>query len=486
MQQNKVGERKLFRLFGLSSLLYLLLTTSLLGGSFEEFKTTQNSAFKNYRDKNDVAFTNYLKAQWEEYTAKESLPLYEKQKPKSITPTQAEPIKDIGPCVNIKVPEIQKRITPPLVSEEKQDKDIYLNYFGQRVGFNIDTRIYDIRFYPQNQSGIANFFDRMASSDYEETIRDIKDVCKKLKLNDWGVYQLVKQLSEKIYSSPDDKKLYSWFLFNKLGYEVKIGLGKKHVVLMHYSKKIIYATPSYSFGEKKFYVLSAYAKVSSQSIYTYKQNYPEADKALDLSLEELPAFKQDLQTKTVAFTQSGKTYSSTFSYDKNLIDFMATYPQANYETYFNAPMSSQTYEQIAQSMKKHINNQHSSRALNFVLNFVQKAFKYERDQQQFGREKVMFANETLYYDKSDCEDRAILYAYLVKKLFGISAIGVKYKDHMATALYIPIRGDSVKVNGRKFIIADPTYVNANIGQSMPKYKSIIPEEYIFLKQSSKI
>ncbi|MDF1884406.1 hypothetical protein JHD49_10675, partial [Sulfurimonas sp. SAG-AH-194-C21] len=362
----------------------------------------------------------------------------------------------------------------------KITKDIYINYFGQEIGFKVDDTIRDAQFYPQNQEGIANFFDRMASSDYEQNLHEIDEVCQRLNLNDWGIYQLVDQYAKALYSSPDTQKLYAWFLFNKLGFEVKIGLGRKHVVLMHYSKKIIYSTPSYTLGDKKFYVMSAYNKSSSGNVYTYKQNYPNANKALDLSMNELPNFKKKLETKTVSFKQFGKVYSSTFSYDKNLIDFMDTYPQADYETYFNAPMSTYTYEQIASDMKKYLNNKHSSYTINFILNFVQKAFKYERDQMQFGREKVMFPDETLYYDKSDCEDRAILFAYLVKKLFKINVIGVKYKDHMATALYIPMQGDSVKVGGRKFIIADPTYINANIGQSMPKYKSIIPQDYIIL------
>ena len=94
----------------------------------------------------------------------------------------------------------------------------------------------------------------------------------------------------------------------------------------------------------------------------------------------------------------------------------------------------------------------------------------------------MFSNETLYYNKSDCEDRAILFSYLVKELFGVGVIGVKYKDHMATALYIPMKGDSVKAGRRKFVIADPTYINANIGQSMPQYKSKIPESFIIVKR----
>jgi len=485
VQQNKLGELKQFRLFGLFSVICIFLASSLFAGSFDDFKNTENAAYERYRDKNDVAFASYLKEAWEEYTAKESPALYEKEKPKSIRPARERKIENIGPKVNIKIPTIKKQTKKPMLVKEKS-KNIYINYFGQKVGFNIDDNIRDAQFYPQNQEGIANFFDRMASSHYEETLHGIDEVCQKLNLNDWGVYQLVDQLAKAIYDSPDRRKLYSWFLFNKLGYEVKIGLGKKHVVLMHYSKKVIYSTPSYSFGDKKFYVISYYAKSSIENIYTYKQNYPNANKAFDLELKELPTFTKNLKSKTVSFKQFGKVYSSTFSYDINLIDFMATYPQADYETYFNAPMSSTVYDQIASDMKKYLNQKHSSHAINFVLNFVQKAFEYERDQQRFAREKVMFPDETLYYDKSDCEDRAILFAYLVRKLFKISVIGVKYKDHMATALYIPMKGDSVKVGGRKFIIADPTYVNANIGQSMPKYKSTIPQNFIMLSKGKSL
>jgi hypothetical protein len=123
----------------------------------------------------------------------------------------------------------------------------------------------------------------------------------------------------------------------------------------------------------------------------------------------------------------------------------------------------------------------ASDGLNFVLHFVQSAFVYERDQEQFGREKVMFAQETLIYEKSDCEDRSVLYAYLVKKLFKIGVVGVKYSDHMATALYVPMSGDTLNLSNKKFVIADPTYLHANIGQSMPKYRSKIPQSFIVVK-----
>jgi len=94
----------------------------------------------------------------------------------------------------------------------------------------------------------------------------------------------------------------------------------------------------------------------------------------------------------------------------------------------------------------------------------------------------MFAQETLYYDKSDCEDRAVLFASLVKEFFGLRVIGVKYKDHMATALYIPLDGDNVMVESKRFVVADPTYVNASVGVSMPKYRAMKPLEFIRIKE----
>jgi len=54
---------------------------------------------------------------------------------------------------------------------------------------------------------------------------------------------------------------------------------------------------------------------------------------------------------------------------------------------------------------------------------------------------------------------------------------------MATALYIPLEGDSVSVKSKRFVVADPTYINATIGMSMPKYREIKPENYIIIKEN---
>ena len=517
MQRNKDGEQNWYKRFGRFSLALLLSNAVLAAQSFEDFKNSQTKSFSQYKDERDAEFSNYLKEQWKEYNAQMSKPLYEKEKPKNITPAKIKKIEEVGPRVHIVVkpievakdtapvqkqesPEKIKPIEKELLEEKNQkiirttivepvtelvvkamNKDLDFNFFGSSLGLDISQTIKDAKYYPQNQEGIASFFNAMASSEYKDLVRSIQTISKDMKLNDWAIYLLVKEIAQKVFFNPDEANLFSWFIFNKLGYDVKVGLASKHVILMHYSEKLIYSTPNYAFSKRKFYVVSNYAKGKVGSLYTYQQSYPDATKPLDLSLKVLPNFKESLKTKTVSFKQYGKTYNSTYEYNQNLIDFMATYPQADYETYFNAPLDERTYSAIAQDIKKYIDGKKASVAMNFVLNFVQSAFDYEVDDKQFGREKVMFAQETLYFEKSDCEDRAILYSYLMKELFHIGVIGVKYSDHMATALYIPMEGDSVKDGRRKYVVADPTYINANIGMSMPKYKSVIPDSFVIVK-----
>ena len=476
--------------------------------SFEDFKRSQASSFKKYADERDNAFNKYLKAEWKAYAQHRGIKLYEKPKPKKIAHAIPKQIRSVGPKIKIRVkhvkqvkqikkpkiikqPEIKKvRIRKPIVKSKPKKKvlvikkDINFKFFGSNVGFDVPMGIKNARYYPHNQKGIENFFSSAASSDYKILLQEINSIRKSLNLNDWGTYLLVLKISQHIYINSDDSKLLSWFIFNKLGYAVKVGLAHNHVVLMHYSKKVIYATPNYSFGKKKFYVVANYAKGSVGKLYSYKQDYPGANKPLDLSLKSLPKFPPNLKDSTLTFKEYGHRYMVDYKYNKNIIDFMATYPQADYETFFNAPMESISYLSVAKGLKKYVDGKKASDALNFVLHFVQKSFGYERDDQQFGREKVMFAEETLYYKKSDCEDRAVLYSYLVKELFGIGVIGVKYKDHMATALYIPMNGDSVQDGSRKFVVADPTYINASIGQSMPKYRSQIPQSFIVVRRDS--
>ena len=491
VQQIKDGAQKLLKQSGLfkTNLPFLLCASLLQAENFENFhsyKSTQQKSYQKFADARDNGFGAYLQEQFKEYKAHIGEPFYEEPKPKQITPMTPQNIKAVGPKIFLQHPSIKetpaKKIPVEILKKEEKKKDIEFDFYGTSLAFDVDEKIRNTSFYPQTQVGIGTFFNAMAASAYAPLVADINAVIVEMQLNDWGVYLLVDVISKKVYKDEDAGKLFAWFIFNKLGYDARVGLAQKKITLMHYSQKDIYDTPNYSFGGKKFYALSEYAKGKAKPLYSYEKSYPNAIKALDLSLEKLPKLTLNEKRKTLRYQNDGKSFAFDYIYNQNLIDFMGTYPQADYEIYFNTPMDSISYNSLLDGLQKEIDGKSASLALNFILNFVQNAFIYEVDQTHFGREKVMFAQETLFFDKSDCEDRSILFASLVKDFFGYGVVGIKYKNHMATGLYIPMLGDSVEAAGRRFVIADPTYINATIGQSMPKYLSQTPERFIIVKK----
>ena len=485
MQQNKGGEQKQLKLFGRFSIVLLFCASFVHAQNFADFKKSQEKSFAAYADERDNGFRNYLQEQFQEYQAHIAKPLYEEAKPKIILPAEPTEVLPQGPKIFIELPsqpEDNTTQTEPLALDTS--KELVFDFYGTRLAFYVDATIKKANFSPKTQAGIGNFFNTLALGSYQSLLGEIQATQEKMQLNDWGLTLLVTKMSTTLFQDEDNSKLFAWFVLNKLGYDVKVGLSKSHVVLMHYSQKDIYDTPNFTFSNKKYYVVSEYSKAVTHSVYSYDKSYPKADKALDLSLRTLPSLHVQTKSKTLRFQHNAKEIKIAFNYNQNLIDFMASYPQADYETYFNAPLEEQTYLAIAKELKKEIDAKEASLGINFVLNFVQNAFAYERDAEQFGREKVMFAQETLYYEKSDCEDRSVLFAALVHKLFKVPTIGIKYKDHMATGLFIPMFGDSVHVGNKRFVIADPTYINAKVGQSMPKYKPLRPESFIVLKSDA--
>ncbi|MBN2781921.1 MAG: hypothetical protein JXQ66_01635, partial [Campylobacterales bacterium] len=245
------------------------------------------------------------------------------------------------------------------------------------------------------------------------------------------------------------------------------------------SKQLIYDVSNYNINGQSYYVIDSSSETGG--VYTYDVNYPDATKLFDFSLEQLPNFEKNIDEKDLRFVVDDKEYVVKYKYNKNIIDFMSTYPTVESEVFFKAPLDNTTAISLAKSFKEFLDAQRASSGINFLLHFIQKSFKYQSDEEQFGRQKSMFAQETLYYKNSDSEDRVALFINLVKNLFGFNAIGVRYTDHTSTALYIPMDGASVMVGKKRYVLADPTYENANLGEAVFKYEKEEPVKFITLR-----
>ena len=267
-------------------------------------------------------------------------------------------------------------------------------------------------------------------------------------------------------------------MLTKSGYESKVGFSGDNVYLLLPCKNTMYGVSYIVIDDKRFYTVSFDKKeMLTISINTYDGKYPNADDLIDLSMIESPKVKTTLIEKELKFKYDGVEYTIPVKYNQNTADYFKNYPQTNLEVYFQAPLSPEATYSLSIGLKPILEGKSESEAANVLLRFVQTAFQYKTDGDQFGEEKSLFSDETLFYPYSDCEDRSIIFSYLIRNLLKLDVLGLDYPGHISTAVKFndEIPGDFVIFEEDKFLVCDPTYINANLGMTMPKFKEVEPK-----------
>lgn len=167
------------------------------------------------------------------------------------------------------------------------------------------------------------------------------------------------------------------------------------------------------------------------------------------------------------------------------MQFMAGYPCVDFHIYAESEPSEAFLQSMDMELRPAVQGKSQEEAVNILLHFVQYAFDYQTDQEQFGYERWFFPEETIASRYSDCEDRAILFSQLVRRLLNMEVVLIYYPGkHLATAVKFDnpnTQGDYLTVDGKKFLICDPTYIGATLGMGMPSLKQV-PIEVIRLKK----
>ena len=323
-----------------------------------------------------------------------------------------------------------------------------------------------------NENAIADVYEALCNSDYKPLLADCAQIRKDLRLNDWGVFTLVRQVADTYCGTANESIVMQQFLLNEMGYKARMArkATEDKMMLFVATDCSIYAHPYITLNGQNYYNLSG--NNEQCQFYMCQKDSPKAKNSVGMQLKEAPLFPGTVVSST--HQAKGSAARVTVDVPKALMDFYKDYPQCDYSVYFNAPVNAAMENRILSSLAPLVQGRNEADAANILINFVQTAFQYQTDGQQFGYEKPFFVEELFYYPYSDCEDRAMLFSYLVRKLLGLDVVLLDYPEHIATAVRFNgnVSGDYLMVNGRKYIVCDPTYIGASIGMTMPRYKTV--------------
>ncbi|HHB94577.1 MAG TPA: hypothetical protein ENK88_05500 [Campylobacterales bacterium] len=462
-------------------ILSLLLMTSLKAESFDEFMTSMNEDYKEFTTQMDKDFAKALGKKWKEYdtTVKPSY-----NSPKPVVPPPPPPPKeketDKTPQVVIVVinpPQERVPETPKPPSVPNGYAQLSFDFYSQNIQLVYNKQL-RYRLNSFDNRAISEYWLRLSNVEIGNLLNQIKAYKRVLNLNDWHLYLLVKKIGNSIFQNSQNSKLLSWFLLNKLGYDVKIGYGTQSLYLMVGVEQQLRGLPYSIIGQRHYY---NFEKV--RNVLTYPLSFGNT-RLLNLADNRVPYLKRDIETRLLSFEEQGREYRINIPYNKNMIDIYNNYPSLDWEYYFKQPISPITKAKMFRQLKEIMQGMTEYEAVNFLLHLTQKGFKYETDGEQFGRERSLFFEESLNYPYNDCEDRSIFFGKLVKELLGLNIVALHYPGHLATAVEFKsnVRGESISYQNRRYVVCDPTYIGANIGQAMPDFRGskdvkVIPINY---------
>lgn len=499
---NKINIMKTnFRLF-LGCILLVFLNFNLKAQTFEDYKKQQakgqnelklrvqndiskmKEQINQYIAEKDKEFANYLNTQWENYNLYKAKKADIKPKPATIPVFNKIEAKK----TDLSIPFLNSKKTIANVNLSMYDSDVEIPVLEKDENNSFETNVLHISFYGKslmfefdknflenipekiNEKTISMYWESMSSCNYNHLLDQLETEKTNMKLNDWGYYQLINNYSKSVYKK--NANLLTWYLLLRSGYKVRIGYNNNEAFILIPTLNSIYDKPYYTFDNVNYYLFDS----KYNNVYTYKKDFPNANKLFDFSIYR----PMDLGGNYVE--KNLKTRFDNTDLDINIlvknenIKFYKDYPLTDINVFYNAPVSLKTRESLKLALSKFIENKTEEEALNFLLHFVQKSFAYQTDDVQFGTEKFYFPEEIFVYPYSDCDDRVSLFSYLVRDLLNLEVIGIEYPGHIAAAVKTTqkLLGNYIIYNNQRYIIADPTYIGAPIGMSMPQFRSVSP------------
>ncbi len=324
---------------------------------------------------------------------------------------------------------------------------------------------------PLSASAIQNFYQKLNNSNYQSILSSLLAYKEKHQLNDWIYYQLIRKTAQQISPKAENYQrytLYKWFLLSKSGYDARLSIGNNRIIFYVKNDENINDIPFFSIEGNKYMCLNYhdYGKIDFEKdkVYPVNVTIPEARNSFSYKVTRMPDFKpESYNEKEIQFSYRSRPYHFQVKLNPEVENIFKNYPGVDFESYFNIPLSHETYHSLIPILKKNIDGMSQKKGVDYLIRFTRYAFLYQTDENNFGKEKRLSPEQTLFSKYSDCDDRAALFFYLVKEIYNLPMIALLYPTHISMAVqFDKAQGKSIIYKGQKYSVCEPTPQNRDL------------------------
>ncbi|MDE5881692.1 MAG: hypothetical protein K2H60_08165 [Muribaculaceae bacterium] len=468
--------------------------------SFEEYAARKKEEFNKYREQKKTEFEQYrqrlneefaakLSGEWKQYRTEPKKQLPSKPKPpkptavdntKPTTPTKV-PVKTIVPQER-KIPDIP--VTLPKIDSRKPAKQYPINFSFYNTPCGIgkfDTSLLTLS--SIDNAAVSKAWNRLtANGNLEPLLADCLRLREEMQLCDWGFLQLAYKVAVTLYPNSSDKQAFlATAIMLQAGYDCRLMKKNGSFALAYHPSHMVYGQSYTTLDGKSYYIFGPLGEQDG-TISSCPGEFRKSPTPIRMAMDRYPLFsmpKKGLRKYSSSSWKSAPPFE--LAVNESVIDFFDSYPIVDWPLYGLTPVGPQVEQTLFPVMEILTEGLGEEDAVNMILSYMNYGFKYMTDDGQFGREKPFFPDENFYYPYNDCEDRAILFSKIVKRVLGLDAVYLFYPGHLAAAVRfspgVNIKGATVDVDGVPYVVCDPTCIGGKAGYLHPNYAKLPVKVY---------
>lgn len=359
-----------------------------------------------------------------------------------------------------------------------------VNFYSDKV-FSVNADFSDILYKGGvKETKLEKYFECLdKNSSYQSFSNEVKKVVKGYSLNGYFEALFFSRAVDMASSKTSDRQnqILVFKYLSDQGYDVQLTQTKRGLVLFVGSDEQVYQLQKTKIRGKLYYDL--FDQLEDGSRYELLP-FRGGVKKLSFKVKTIPEFKEpQFELKTLEYTWGGQNYSFEVNFNKTLLEFFEDVPQLDNQDYFGVDLSARVSEGVRNHLEKTIlpSLESDSARVRFFLSFVRTLTDYKEDIEAYGVEKPMFAEEALYYQYSDCEDRAVLFSWLTEKYLEVPYVVLKFRDHVNIAVKLEGTYEKkITYEGQEFTLCETTNSNdiLDVGQC-PRFSSKNPPRMIY-------
>lgn len=291
-------------------------------------------------------------------------------------------------------------------------------------------------------------------------------------MDDMAYVLFSQKVSRHFCADPNLAKLLQYQILKERGYKLLLGYNSEQLTVYGYFTYSLANVAEVSYQGQLFYDLSFQQNLAlcEEELIEYSNGVQN----IEINQHQAPLFNAQ-QTKYQFSTEyHEKRYEFKGVLNQSLIDYYHDLPSIAFgEIYLNYHLSDLAYKQLIGDLKKAVSNMSGQMQLNFLLHFTQVVIPYQTDKSLHGREKFAFAEEVLGKQAGDCEDKSVLFAYLVKEVLQLPSLALVYVHQNHLNVAVAVNGSQYNFihNNQKYIVCEPSGPGLQAGENVYDWKN---------------